>query len=176
MAVELKIRAADPDDYDEIIELFDSWEPNNWDRKFAVKYYRDFFDNVHRCVMDEVFVGVVKGKIVGVTGYCPNDDKPNDTYWLNWFYIHKDSQKHGYGGLLLDHVIGILKDNKVRKLNVDTSSDWFYALARALYEGRRFSEVEVFKDYYGKGEDQIIFGMNLRVQSRARRGGYYVRN
>lgn len=152
----LKMRAADPGDYEEIIELFDSWTPNHWDRKPAVKYYRGFFDNAPRCIMDEVFVGVVECKIIGVTGYCHNRNDPQETYSLNWFYVHKAFHELGYGGQLLDHVIGILKGKAAHKLNVKTSSDEFYAPARALYKRRGFSKVKVLKDYYGKGEDQII--------------------
>ena len=162
MSGKLKIRAANPDDYEGIIELFDSWAPYNWDKKFAVRYYRDFFNNRHCHHQDEVFVGVDNGGIVGVTGYCPDIQETDDIHWLNWFFVHKDFQKHGYGGLLLEHVIDILKAKKARKLYVDTTSYRFYERAKILYESRGFKYEGTLKDYYGKGEHQIILGMQIK--------------
>jgi GNAT superfamily N-acetyltransferase len=164
MPGDLKIRAAAPDDYDEIIKLFDSWAPKNWDRNSAVKYYQKFFHNRQGCIMDKVFVGIADGKIVGVTGYCPAKDDPNGIYWLNWFYIHKDLTSHGYGGRLLDRIIEILKGKDAHKLYVNTSSDLFYGPARVLYKSRKFRKVDVIKNHYEKGEDQIVYSRNLAKQ------------
>lgn len=162
MTGELKIRIAEPNDYEEIIKLFNSWTPDNWDTEYAVRYYRDFFDNRHCCPLDEVFVGAVNGKVVGVTGYCPDIDETNGIYWLNWFYVHRAHRMHGYGEQLLDHVIEALKIKKTRKLYVDTTSYRFYKKAKALYEKKGFTHEGTLEDYYEKGEHQIIFGMRLK--------------
>ena len=66
MSGKLDIRIAEPIDYDEIIEVFDSWARKNWDKKYAERYYKNYFDNRHCRPKDEVFVGVVNGRIVGV--------------------------------------------------------------------------------------------------------------
>ncbi len=161
MSGKLKIRVADPNDYDGIIELFDSWGSKNWDKKFAERYYRDFFDSRRCYQMDEVLVGLINGRIVGVTGYCPDIQETDDIHWLNWFYVHKDHQGYDYGKQLLDHVIEILTIRKARKLYVDTTSYRFYKRAKALYESRGFKYEGTLMDYYGKGEDQIILGMIL---------------
>lgn len=161
MTKKINIRSADPNDYNAIIAIFDSWRPDHWDSDYAKIYYREFFDNRDDCSQDKVFVGVADGRIVGVTGYCPDVYETDDICWLNWFYVHKDLQKRGYGGQLLDHVIEILKANKVRKLYVDTASYRFYRHAQELYENTGFKQEAVLKDYYGKGEHQVIFGMYL---------------
>jgi ribosomal protein S18 acetylase RimI-like enzyme len=142
--------------------LFDSWAPYNWDKWFAVRYYRDFFGNGHCYPMDEVFVGVVDGRIVGVNGYCPDIQETDDIHWLNWFFVHKDHGGNSYGKQLLDYVIEILKAKKARKLYVDTTSYRFYKPAKALYESRGFKYEGTLKDYYGKGEHQIILGMQIK--------------
>ncbi len=90
MSGELIIRPADPNDYEAIIAVFDSWAPDKWDKEYAERYYRDLFDNRHCHPKDEVFVGVVNGRIVGVSGYCQDLQETNDIHWLNWFYVHKD--------------------------------------------------------------------------------------
>lgn len=114
MTGQFKIRSAEPNDFNEIIDLFESWTPDNWDSDYAKRYYRNYFDNL--CPMHEVFVGTIGSKVVGVTGYCPETEETDDIYWLNWFYVHQDFNKLGYGRQLLDHVIGILKNKRARKL------------------------------------------------------------
>jgi ribosomal protein S18 acetylase RimI-like enzyme len=156
MSEELEIRTANPDDYDAIIKLFD-----NQDKEFAVRYYKVFFNNRNCCPHDEVFVRVVEGKIVGVIGYCPDRLETDDICWLGWFYVRKDFRGYGYGRELLDYVIDILENKPVRKLYVDTSSFTSYKEAMALYEKTGFVHEGTLKDYYEKGEDQLIFGRSL---------------
>ena len=156
MSEELEIRTANLDDYDAIIKLFD-----NQDKEFAVRYYKVFFNNRNCCPLDEVFVRVVEGKIVGVIGYCPDRLETDDIYWLGWFYVHENFRRHGYGRELLDYVIDILKIKPVRKLYVDTSSFTSYKKAMALYKKTGFAYEGTLKDYYEKGEDQIILGKYL---------------
>ena len=160
MAGQLKIRSAEPNDFDEIIDLFESWAPDNWDSGYAKRYYQNYFDNLYP--VDEVFVGTIDNKVVGVTGYCPDPEETGGIYWLDWFYVHRDITKHGYGGQLLDHVIGILKNKKARKLYVNTASSRLYKPARKLYKDKGFEEEGVLKDFYEKGEHQIIFGMQFK--------------
>jgi len=166
MLEELEIRPAVLDDYDEIIKLFD-----NQDKKFAVRYYKVFFDNRNCCPHDEVFVRVVEGKIVGVIGYCPDRLETDDIYWLSWFYVHEDFRGHGYDLELLDFVIDILKNKLVRKLYVDTSSFTSYKKAMALYEKTGFAHEGTLKDYYEKDEHQIIFGKHLNDNANSNNEG-----
>lgn len=162
MTKKIIIRPACPDDYNTIIELFDSWYPDNWDSYYAKRYYRDFFDNPHFYLGDKVFVGIVDERIVGVTGYCPDPEETEGIYWLNWFYVHQDFIKHRYGGQLLDHVVEILKNKRARKFFVNTTSYGFYEKARNLYKAKGFEEEGVLKDFYEKGEHQVFFGMSLK--------------
>lgn len=157
MSEKIEIRSANPDDYDTIIKLFD----NNQDKEFAMRYYKFFFNDRHCCPHDEVLVKVVEGKIVGVIGYCPDRLETDDIYWLGWFYVHKDCRGHGYGRELLDYVIDILKNKPARKLYVDTSSFTSYEKAMGIYEKTGFAYEGTLKDYYEKGEDQIILGKHL---------------
>jgi len=157
----LKIRTANSKDYDEIINIFNSWHPNIWDKVYAESYYRDFFSDTTGYPQDKVFVGILGRKVVGVTGYCQDCYKTAGIYWLNWFYVHKDYAGEGYGGQLLDYVIKKLKSKKARKLYVDTTSYRFYSDALALYRKTGFTNEAVLEDYYGKNEDQIIMGKNL---------------
>jgi ribosomal protein S18 acetylase RimI-like enzyme len=162
MKNKLIIRPAAQDDYKEMIKVFDSWRPNNWDSKYAKRYYRDFFDNHNSTSQDKVFVGVLDERIIGVTGYCPETKETENIYWLNWFYVHQDFQHHGYGRQLLEHVIGILKNKRARKLFVYTTSDDFYEPTRDFYKKMGFQKEGVLKDYYGKGEHEVYYGLSLK--------------
>ena len=160
MPDKLNIRYASPADYGEIINIFESWGFDHWDTDYAAKYYRAFFNNC--CQGDEVFVLKISCKIVGVTGYCPDPEESDGIYWLNWFYVHKDYKDHGYGRKLLDYVINKLKNKDARKLFVNTTSYRFYKPARDLYKAKGFKEEGILKDFYGKGEHQVIFGLVLK--------------
>jgi hypothetical protein len=80
----LTIRKAIEKDRDSIFESQDS----KWDIPYARQYYDDYFNDANPD--DMVFVGVVDGNIVAVTGYCPDSSEIDDVYWLNWPYTHKD--------------------------------------------------------------------------------------
>jgi len=161
MTKKLNIRYAAPNDYGEIINVFESWGSDHWDTDSAAKYYRAFFNN-HIWSQHEVFVGEIGDKVVGVTGYCPDSEETEGIFWLNWFYVHKDFNKHGYGGQLLDYVIKKLKNKEARKLFVNTTSYRFYKSARDFYKDKGFKEEGILKDFYEKGEHQVFYGMSLK--------------
>ncbi len=156
------IRPANADDYNAIIELFESWKPQNYDTPSAVKYYQNFFSESPCCRQDTVFVCEEAGHVVGVTGYCP-DDEAEDVYWLNWYFVRKNLTRQGHGRFLLDYVIKDVKENGARKLYVDTSDDPFYVSAVRLYKAVGFKEEARLKDFYEDGEDQIILGLYLNT-------------
>lgn len=104
---QINIRPATALDYEDIIQLFHSWTPKDWDTDKAKKYFDDFFNDSDS--QDKVFVGLIENQIVGVCGYCPDEEQIKGIYWLNWFYVHKDLTGHGSGRKLLGYVIGKLQ-------------------------------------------------------------------
>jgi len=157
------IRSAKKEDIGNILKVIASDRSGNkWYRPLAEKYYKSKFNNICDCFEgDEVFVGVVNKKIVAVIGYCPDRLETKRSYWLGWFYVHKDYRDNKYGQTLLRKVIKELKHIGARKLFVDTSSDPNYIKAVNFYLKNGFKLEAVLRDYYGKGEDQIIFGREL---------------
>jgi ribosomal protein S18 acetylase RimI-like enzyme len=152
----LTIRKAIAKDRDSIFEIFES-QDTKWDIPYARKYYDNYFNDVNPG--DMVFVGIVDGDIVAVTGYCPDSDI-DDVYWLNWHYTHKDYEGKGIGGKLLEHVIEMLSP-KIRKFYVNTGSRLLNLRALNLYLKKGFRIEAVLRDYYGEGEDQIMLGMKF---------------
>ena len=157
MLRELEIRIAKAEDRDDINKIFES-RKSSWDKKFARRYYDDFFNQAHP--NDEIFVGEVNNKVVSVIGLCPDKLETKDVYWLGWFYTHKDYAGKNIGGDLLRYVVDLMS-GKARKLYVDTSSYRFYLPALNLYLKNGFRIEAVLRDYYEDGEDQIILGIDL---------------
>lgn len=154
----LTIRKAIAKDRDSIFEIFES-QDTKWDIPYARQYYGDYFNDAKPD--DMVFVGVVDGNIVAVTGYCLDNLEIDDVYWLNWHYTHKDWEGKGIGGKLLDHVIEMVSPI-ARKFYVNTGSRLLNLRALNLYIKKGFRIEAVLRDYYGKGEDQIMLGMNFK--------------
>ena len=153
----LSIRKAQAKDRDSIFEIFES-QDTRWDIPYARKYFDDYFNNVNPD--DVVFVGILDGKTVAVTGYFPDSYDIDDVYWLNWHYTHKDYEGKGIGGKLLEYVIEMLSP-KIRKFYVNTGSRLLNLRALNLYIKKGFRIEAVLRDYYGKGEDQIVLGMEF---------------
>lgn len=63
----MKIRQAEPEDLQNMVKVFESWKPRDWDKDPAAEYYQKYFkkeDNLE----DKNFVGIYDNKIVSVIG------------------------------------------------------------------------------------------------------------
>jgi ribosomal protein S18 acetylase RimI-like enzyme len=156
----VEIRAARPEDLDSIEGIFKSYR-SNYDWKYAKSYFRDYFAFPEQHPNDVVLVGVLKEQIIGVIGYLQFYDEPKDIFWFSWLYVHKSKQGNRYGRTLLDRAVREVKSKGGRKLYMTTSSWRFYSRARYTYREYGFKEQGILKDYYEKGEHQIIYGMDL---------------
>lgn len=152
-----QLRTAGIEDKDEILAVIGS-HPRKWDKPLARLYYDDYFPE--KMKKDAVFVGTLNGKVVGTIGYSL-DRYESKNYWMGWFYVHKDHEKEGWGKKLLDHVVKELKAKGVKKLFVNTSSNDFYSRALKIYIDNGFRIEAVIRDYYEKGEDQIILSKTV---------------
>lgn len=158
---EVLIRVARPDDWEGIKAVFKSHQPDN-DWGYAKRYYQSYFFSPHLHTHAVVMVAVLEGRIVGVVGYLRDRTEIDDVFWLGWFYVHAAEGGKGYGELLLNRVVEEVKERGARKLYTDTSSWGFYARAHRRYRQYGFRKEARLKDYYSKGEHQVIYGMTLR--------------
>jgi len=150
------IRKAISKDQNRILDIFQS-QDTKWDIPYAKKYYKSYFNGENPD--DTVFVGIVDGDIVAVTGYSLDEDM-NDVYWLNWHYTHKDYEGKGIGGKLLEYMIEILSPI-ARKFYVNMGWRLLNLRALNLYLKKGFRIEAVLRDYYGEGEDQIMLGIKF---------------
>lgn len=155
----LLIRKAKREDKEDILKIFKSWKPEDWDIKPANEHFTRFFES-NDFPQDKFFVGFINNKIVSVIGYC--HDNANEISWLEWFYTHKDYKQLGVGKSMFDFVISELIARKVKKLFVNTSSHSFYRSAVNFYRKMGFKQDVILEDFYEKGEHQIIMCKHLK--------------
>lgn len=156
----LEIRPARADDLKSIEAVFKSHDPE-YDWKYAKRYYRAYFSDPAMQVSDVVLVAVSEERVVGVIGYLHDRREAKGIFWLGWFYVHAEAAGGGVGKRLLDHVISEVKKLGGRKLYTDTSSWKFYERAHHRYRELGFKEEATLRDFYEKGEHQVIYGMDL---------------
>ena len=156
--MQLRIQAAKRQDQPEIFRLIARQRPADATGA-GLTYHRQF--SLKQRPKDRVFVARLGSEIIGVSGYWYDDYAESGIYWLGWTYVDLKFQRQGIGQRLLDRVIRELKKKKARKLYVDTSSRSFYRQALRFYLANGFKREGKFKDYYQKGEDQIVMGKEI---------------
>ena len=158
-----KIREMVENDIEEVIRII-RWHDRS-DGRSAARYFADYFSDPGRQGSPDednyVAIDQESDKIIGVSGYGPDEYNTRGIYWLGWTYVDNDFRRRGLGSALLNHVIEQVGLRGGRKLYIDTSSDPIYKAALAFYRSFGFELEGVLKDYYGGGEDYIILGKKL---------------
>jgi ribosomal protein S18 acetylase RimI-like enzyme len=155
----ITIRKARPQDFESILKLISEQRKADG-RQARASYQRDYGMKKHSS--DQVWVALRADQIVGVSGYWYDRYADNGVYWLGWTYVSKKYQRKGVGQKLLDRVMLGMEKRKARKLYVDTSSAKMYQSALLFYTKNGFEIEGVFRNYYQRGEDQIVLGKELK--------------
>jgi len=73
--------------------------------------------------------------------------------------IHPDFQHHGYGKMLVEHLISYIAKNKIKKIFLEVATSNVTAIS--FYEKQGFKKVSIRKQYYhredGVSEDALIY-------------------
>ena len=123
---------------------------------------------------DEMLGGFLDGSLDGHSWVVAVDDRDtvaggayvapepfSDRVWNLYFLavrlgLHRD----GGGGALVDFVETALRrrgEPVARVLIVETSSTGAYAQARAFYEKQGFDEEARIREFYGPGDDKVVY-------------------
>ena len=160
MAHKIKIREAEERDKPAIIGLIESAMPA--DAKFARAYYDRYFSDDSITDDDLVLMAEINGRVIGTIGYGSDYFTTSYSYHLGWFVV-EDCYRGWKDGLvgrtLLQALEKDLKRHGVRKLFVGTESNPERSHGFYLKHGFQFEAR--LKDYYGRGEDQLVFGKEL---------------
>ncbi len=97
----------------------------------------------------------IDGALVGwiCWGATPCTERTWDLYWLA---VDPDAQGHGVGSALVDEMERRLR-GKARLISIDTSGRADYEPTRRFYQTRGYQAVAVVPNFYGRGDDQVIF-------------------
>ena len=106
---------------------------------------------------------VVDEAVVGAAYFAPEPFA--DRVWNLYFLaVDPDAHRRGVGTVLTHHVVRHLRsagEDVARVLLVETSSTPAYRQARGFYTARGFEEEARIRDYYGPGDDKVVFWRRL---------------
>ena len=155
-----EIRHAKKEDLESILALVRDYE--HYDVDFAKRYYDLYFQKDQIAEKDKVYVAKADGRTIGVIGFARDYFTTNYSYWLGWFVVHKKfrgNKNYNVAQRLLQKVQAELVKRKIKKLFVSTEDT--NARAKNFYARNGFRTESVLRDYYAKGEDQLILRKNL---------------
>ena len=120
----------------------------------------DFFARTrqqgHGCLLDVDDDGAA----VGVAYYQPTPGT-DCTWTLLMIAVRRDRQGQGRGGALLGRVEDELRNRQQRLLLVETSGVPGFALTRAFYDQAGYTAEARVRDYYGPGDDMVLYRKDL---------------
>ena len=98
-------------------------------------------------IMDELVAGYIFGWII------------HDEYHLHNIAVHPEYLRRSIGKELLRHIIsrGLFCDIKVILLEVSANN----ISAQNCYKSLGFTQIGIRKDYYSKGDDAILYNLDL---------------
>jgi len=158
----VNIKLAGQKDLRAILDLVRDYE--RYDVEFARRYYELYFSNNKITEKDQVYVARLNEKIIGVIGFSRDYFSSDYSYWLSWFVVDKKYRGEKEKGLnvakkLLKKVETELKKRKINKLFVSTEDT--NRQAKSFYAKNKFRTEAVLRDYYYKGEDQLVLSKML---------------
>lgn len=97
-----------------------------------------------------------EGQIIGFAYYAPAA-MTDRTWYLYWIAVNKRSQARGIGSRLLRHAEADVQSANGRLFLIETSSLPHYEPTRRFYLKYGYEQACVLPDYYGDGDDLIVF-------------------
>lgn len=160
MGERIEIVVAEKENMKAILALIGDYE--RYDVEFAKRYYDIYFEKNQITEKDKVYVAKMEEKIVGVIGFSRDYFSSEYSYWLGWFVIDKEYRgktEFEAARKLLKKVESELGRRKIKKFFVSTEDT--NGRAKSFYAKNKFRTEAVLRDYYYKGEDQLILSKVL---------------
>ncbi len=90
-----------------------------------------------------------------------------DRVWnLYMLAVHPDRQGGGRGAALVKHVENALKGAGARLLLIETSGLERFERTRTFYQRCGYTEEARIRDYYGQGDDKVVFWKSLTASQQ----------
>ena len=98
-------------------------------------------------IMDELVAGYIFGWII------------HDEYHLHNIAVHPEYLRRSIGTELIRHIISRMRSHDIKVILLEVSSN--NISAQKCYTSLGFSQVGIRKDYYSKGDDAILYNLDL---------------
>jgi ribosomal protein S18 acetylase RimI-like enzyme len=107
---------------------------------------------------------VITDEADAVAGYMTYGPTPLTlgTFDLYWMAVDPNAQGRGYGKALVEWLENHIRRANGRLLVIETSSTEKYAPTRRFYLGLNYTETARIPDFYGPGDDRVIYTKRLR--------------
>ena len=133
---------------DEIVEIENSSFEKPWKRSQLMDDIRNHIDSENWVfVQDEKVVGYIFGWII------------QNEFHLHNIAVHPNYRRKKIGQKLINHIISRVADQKVNVILLEVSVN--NVSARKCYQSLGFVEVGLRKDYYSKGDDAILYNLEI---------------
>ena len=133
---------------DEIVEIENSSFKKPWKRS-------QLMDDIRNHIDSENWVFVQAKKVVGyIFGWIIQNK-----FHLHNIAVHPNYLRKKIGQKLINHIISRVADQKVNVILLEVSVN--NVSARKCYQSLGFVEVGLRKDYYSKGDDAILYNLEI---------------
>jgi len=106
-------------------------------------------------------VGDQDGAVLSA-GYCGPEAFADRVFNLFFIAVEPRLQGSGHGSALLQAVEEKARDAGARILIIETSGLGSFALTRRFYRQHSYDEEARIRDYYGPGDDKVVFWKKLQ--------------
>ena len=133
---------------EEIVGIENSAFNTPWTRnqiKNDIQSNTDSENWVH--MMDEMVIGYIFGWII------------HDEFHLNNIAVHPEYLRRSIGKALLRHIIARVISHDIKLILLEVSAH--NIAAQKCYKSLGFTQMGVRKDYYSKGDDAILYNLDL---------------
>ena len=157
----MEIRKIEDDDIDELLNLINEHDED--DMESARHYFKNNGLSEQRVLIDE-------NEIKATSGY-EKIEGTNNTVFISWTYTKISDCKKGYGKKIFSHIMEELSDIGTVKSFIkisnykDPKGYMPYNNAMQMYQSFGYQEELISKNFYDKGEDQIILSKYINKYS-----------
>lgn len=148
------IRAIQSQDLESLKAVLDTIE------LFPSEYLDEMIsDYLNNPASEDIWFTVTDNDLPVAIAYCAPEKFTEGTYNLYAIGVRKDYQSKGFGGQMMTYLENLLREKGHRILIVETSGN--LERTKAFYHQCNYTEEAIIRDFWGKGDDKVVFWKRL---------------